>query len=492
MKKNGKTRRRILKKILFTLIVLLLLAAAGFYGYTLLKQEYTVTYDSYTATTGSISNALSFSGNLSLVDSKVYTAESSATVRTLYVAAGDQVAAGDKLARLSNGETVSAEFDGRVNAVSVAEGDEVTAGASLVQVADFEHMKVTLRVDEYDIADVSVGERCVVTATATEKSFESEIAGIDYISTSGSSVAYYSAVAYVTVDDGVYPGMQVSVSIPQQEATDVVILKADAISFDETNQAFVWKKDSAGELEQVMIETGVSNGNYVEIVSGLSDGDEVFVESEEEADSALTGLLFSLFGSRQFNGGAGSGFSGGSGGFSGGKPSGASGSGAPSGESQSFRVTPGEALTSSHASGDRDMQLYGAVEVAAAEEPMEVLTLGGVELAVSLDGQARFFAVAEGDCLTLTPEAEGEAWRVNAFALKTLNRSGVDLLRLRIGDGAVEIPTDWSPQGAEYARLCAEGYVSKDYELRVALSGVEVLVAGESYRLNQDNELVGG
>lgn len=305
MKKNGKTRRRILKKILFTLIVLLLLAAAGFYGYTLLKQEYTVTYDSFTATTGSISNALSFSGNLSLVDSKVYTAESSATVRTLYVAAGDQVAAGDKLARLSNGETVSVEFDGRVNAVSVAEGDEVTAGASLVQVADFEHMKVTLRVDEYDIADVSVGERCVVTATATEKSFESEIAGIDYISTSGSSVAYYSAVAYVTVDDGVYPGMQVSVSIPQQEATDVVILKADAISFDETNQAFVWKKDSAGELEQVMIETGVSNGNYVEIVSGLSDGDEVFVESEEEADSALAGLLSSLFGSRQFNGGAG-------------------------------------------------------------------------------------------------------------------------------------------------------------------------------------------
>ena len=191
-------------------------------------------------------------------------------------------------------------------------------------------------------------------------------------------------------------------------------------------------------------------------------------------------------------GGSGGGFSGGSGGFSGGKPSGAPSSGAPSGESQSFRVTPGEALTSSHASGDRDMQLYGAVEVAAAEEPMEVLTLGGVELAVSLDGQARFFAVAEGDCLTLTPEAEGEAWRVNAFALKTLNRSGVDLLRLRIGDGAVEIPTDWSPQGAEYARLCAEGYVSKDYELRVALSGVEVLVAGECYRLNQDNELVGG
>lgn len=303
MKQKSKPRRRIFKKILLALILLLVLAGVAFYAYSALKQEYTVTYDSYTATIGSISNALSFSGNLNLVDNETCTASTSGTVRTIYVSEQDSVQAGDKLIRLSNGETIRADFDGRVNAISVAEGDEVSAGANLIQIADFTHMQVTLRIDEYDIADVSVGQRCTVTVTALEKTFESEIASINYISASGGSVAYYSAVAYVTVDDGVYPGMQVTVSIPQEEAMDVVILKADAISFDETNQAFVWMQGEDGELAQVSIETGVSNGNYVEIVSGLSDGDQVFVESKQETTSAASGLLSSLFGGQQFSGG---------------------------------------------------------------------------------------------------------------------------------------------------------------------------------------------
>lgn len=301
MKKTSKPHRRILKRILLTLILLLFLAGAGFYGYTMLRQEYTVTYDSYTATTGSISNALSFSGNLGLVDSAFYTASSSSTVRTIYVAVGDDVKKGDRLIRMSNGETIEAEFDGRVNAMNVEEGDEVTSGMQLVQIADFEHLQVSLRIDEYDISDVQVGQMCTVTATATEKVFQSQIDSIDYISASGGSVAYYTAVAYVDVDDGVYPGMQVTVSIPQQEAIDVVILRMDALSFDATNQAFVWMRNDDGELEQVFVETGVSNGNYVEIVSGLSDGDEVFVEVEEETTSGMAGLLSGLFGRQRFN-----------------------------------------------------------------------------------------------------------------------------------------------------------------------------------------------
>ena len=132
MNKAPKRRRRWLRKIIALLIVLILVAAAGFYGYAALKQEYTVVYDSYTATIGSISNAMSFSGNLSLVDSATYTASSSSTVRTMYVSAGDEVQEGERLVRLANGETVEAEFDGRVNAVGAEEGDAVTAGSMLV------------------------------------------------------------------------------------------------------------------------------------------------------------------------------------------------------------------------------------------------------------------------------------------------------------------------------------------------------------------------
>lgn len=302
MTKKIKTRRgRVLRKIVILLIVLALLGGLGLYGYSALKQEYTIVYDSYTASIGSISNSLSFSGNLNLVDSAIYAAESSSEVRKLYVSAGDDVKEGDKLVRLLNGETVEAEFDGRVNAVYVDEGDDVKAGMNLVQVADFEHMQVTLRVDEYDIADVAVGQRCTVTATATEKRFESEIDSIDYISASGGNVAYYSALCYVDVDEGIYPGMQVTVSIPQEEAENVVVLKMDALSFDDKNSAFVYMYNETGALEEVPVEVGVSNGNYVEIRSGVSDGDTVYVQSKAEEGNAMAGILGNVFGSERVN-----------------------------------------------------------------------------------------------------------------------------------------------------------------------------------------------
>ena len=300
MSKAGKPRkRRIVRRIILFLIIMLLIAGAGWYAYRALKQEYTVTYDSYTATTGSISNALSFSGNLSLIDSASYTASSNSTVKTIYKAVGEHVHEDDKLLRLANGETVTAGFDGRVNVLDVAEGDEVIVGDNLVQIADFSHMRVQFRVDEYDIGKVVVGQACTVTVTAIEKEYESSIAAIDYISASSGNVAYYTATAYVDVEDNTLPGMQVTVSIPQEEAKDVVILKVDALSFDVTNQAYVWMKDESGTLQQVNVTTGVSNGNYIEITEGLKDGDEVYVEAKVEETSG--GLLSGLFGSQQFN-----------------------------------------------------------------------------------------------------------------------------------------------------------------------------------------------
>jgi len=276
----------------------------GLYFWAKLKDEYTVTYDPYTATTGTISNSLSFSGSLSLIDNKTYTAESSGTVRTIYISAGDKVEEGDKLVRLSSGGTVTADFAGTVNAVNVEEGDEVGSGDSLVQVADFEHMQVSFRVDEYDIGEVQVGDAVTVTATATEQTFESSVATINYISASSGNVAYYTATAKVEIpdDSGVYPGMQVTVSIPQEEAVDVVILKEDALSFTAENQAFVYVMNDDGTLSEQTVEVGVSNGNYVEIKSGISSGDTVYTVSEVEEDT-MNSLLSGLFGTQQVNGG---------------------------------------------------------------------------------------------------------------------------------------------------------------------------------------------
>lgn len=303
-KKAKKRGKRLLRRLLVWMLLLLLLAAGGYLGYQTLKREYTVTYDGYTAVKGSISNSLSFSSSLSLIDSASYTAPASATVRQVYVGVGDQVQEGDKLLRLSTGETVEAEFDGRINQLDVQKGDSVSPGDSLVQVADFERLKVNIRVDEYDIADVAVGQSCTVTTTATNQTFESTIDAISYISSSQGSVAYYTATVYVNVGkaENVYPGMQVTVTVPQEEAKDVVILKMDALSFSAANSAFVYKQLEDGAMEQTPVEVGVSNGNYVEIKAGIEEGETVYAVAEaEETASVLGGLLSGIFGDQQMN-----------------------------------------------------------------------------------------------------------------------------------------------------------------------------------------------
>ncbi len=304
-KRTKKRKKHIVRKILLSLLVIAIIAGGGVYAYESMRQKYTISYTGYTASTGSISNALSFSGSLSLIDSQTYTAAGDATVRDVYFSVGDDVKEGDRLVRLSDGTTVKADFDGRINTLPVTSGDDVAAGTTLLQLADFTHMKVNIRIDEYDIASVYPGQACTVTATATEKTFSSTVTEINYISSSTGNVAYYSATAYVDVDEGVYPGMQVTVSIPQEEAENVVVLKMDALSFDASNAAFVYKQNADGTMTEVPVEVGVSNGNYVEIKSGVTSGEEVYVQTQIETTSAVGGLMSGLFGGQQVMPGGG-------------------------------------------------------------------------------------------------------------------------------------------------------------------------------------------
>lgn len=314
-KKKGK-KRKILKRVIWTVVILLVIGVVVWSVYSKLKADYQVTYDPYTATTGSISNSLSFTGSMQLVNSATYTASSDATVREVYAAAGDQVSSGDRLVRLSTGELVKAEFDGTVSALEVAKGDEVKAGDTLATVADFDHMKVSVRVGESDISQVSVGQACKVSVSSAGASFDAKIDKIDYASYTGNNVAYYTSTVYVDTSGAanLWPGMQATVTITLDEAQNVTVLKMDALSTARDNTAFVYKETESGEMEQVAVTVGVSNGNYVEIKDGVSSGETVYkIAEKEEQQTGLAGLFSSLFSSTQVNRPSNRNWSGGSG-----------------------------------------------------------------------------------------------------------------------------------------------------------------------------------
>lgn len=302
--KKGIGRR--VRKVIFCLLLAGVLVGAG-YVFLLpsLRAEVTTTYDKYTTTRGSISNTLSFSGTIGVKNSEALSASSAATVRQIFVAEEQSVAEGQKLMRLSNGETLKASFDGRVNQINVAVGDSVSSGDTLIQVVDFDNMKVSLRVDEYGISDVYVGQECTVTVTALSLSFDSQITHINRIASSTGNTAYYTVTAELAVTGSVLPGMQVTVTMTQEEAQDAVILNRNALSFDQANSAYVYRQAEDGTMTQTYVEIGVDNDNYVEIVNGLGEGEAVYVVAKTSKDASGANWISSLLGGSSNEGSTG-------------------------------------------------------------------------------------------------------------------------------------------------------------------------------------------
>ena len=75
-KKKRSRKKKTLKRLFWLVIILLVLGVVLWSVISKLQAEYRVTYNPYTATTGSISNSLSFTGSMQLVNSASYTASS--------------------------------------------------------------------------------------------------------------------------------------------------------------------------------------------------------------------------------------------------------------------------------------------------------------------------------------------------------------------------------------------------------------------------------
>jgi multidrug efflux pump subunit AcrA (membrane-fusion protein) len=290
--KRKQIRRRRRKLVFWLIIAALAIGAIFLYILPKLEAATTTTYDSYITTSGSISNSMSFSGSIDVVNDETLSAEAAGTVRKIYVEEGNAVVTGQRLIRLSNGEIFKAGFDGEVNEIFVEEGDDVSADSSLIEIVDFQNLEVSIRIDEYSISYVSVGQACRVTVTALEQTFDSEITHINRIPSGGSSTAYYTVTAEFSGSQNVLPGMQVTVVIPEEEAENAIIVNRNALSFDAYNNAFVFTRNDAGEMEQAYVEIGVDNDNYVQILSGVDAGETVFKMVET---AQAEGGLFNMF-----------------------------------------------------------------------------------------------------------------------------------------------------------------------------------------------------
>ena len=215
---------------------------------------------------------------------------------------------------------VLADMDGIVSSVEYTGSDST----GLVTLYPNVSMSVTIGVDETDILSLEVGQEVDITVSSvSEDSFTGTVTEISKTATTSSGVTQYSAVVTLDKQDGMLAGMTASVEVKIEGVEDAIIIPVEALHQTSAISFVYTSYDEETGVYGGMVEvtTGMQNSSYVEITSGLSEGDTVYYTE------STTGSFFGGMGNMGSMGGMGDM----SGGFSGDMPS---GSDMPSGGGQ--------------------------------------------------------------------------------------------------------------------------------------------------------------
>lgn len=223
--------------------------------------------------------------------------------------------------------TITAPISGTVITKNTKAGDKIsTGGGSAVTLAviyDLSELTFEMSVDELDVHSVAVGQSVEITADAFEgETFSGKVTNISLASAYSNGVTNYPVTVTLDETKDLLPGMNVDGNIILAQADDVLVIPVDALM--RGNRVYV-KDTSVTEsngsvpagFRSVEVETGLMNDDYVEILSGLSEGDEVYV-SQSSQSSGMNMMPGGMGGGMGGPGGGGAPGGGGGGAFGGG------------------------------------------------------------------------------------------------------------------------------------------------------------------------------
>ncbi|WP_202707246.1 efflux RND transporter periplasmic adaptor subunit [Sporosalibacterium faouarense] len=273
-----------------------------------------------------------YEGETQYIEKESIIAETGGTVEKIYVKNNDWVEKGDKLLELENRNVensmnnynidykdlhltldsqkkelenynIISPIDGIIVEKNFKEGDTVNTSSSskaLMTVADMSKMVFTIEVDELDIDKVEIGQQVDVRPDAfAENSFVGEVTNIAVIGSSQNGVTTYPVEITINEPGNLRPGMNVTAEILVAEKNDILIIPMAAVS-KMGGKHIVYLADSkeaeknSGDKQEVEnegmnagipqpegtpveVELGINDANFVEVISGLSEGDMIYV-----------------------------------------------------------------------------------------------------------------------------------------------------------------------------------------------------------------------
>ena len=228
---------------------------------------------------------------------------------------------------------VTSPITGTVVEKTVKAGDNVGTGSNsnntLCIIYDLTYLEMTLNIDELDIDNVEVGQTVNITSDAKAgQTYTGVVTKVSVVGNTSGGTTTYPVTVRIDETDGLRPGMNVDAEIVLSSADDVLAIPSLAVNRGDTVLVTSDSPSAANALEQeapegyayVQVTTGVSDDSYIEITSGLQEGDTVAYlrTASSGSDMMMSGMP---------GGDMGGGMPGGGGGM----PSGGPGGGGPGG-----------------------------------------------------------------------------------------------------------------------------------------------------------------
>jgi len=179
-------KRKISKKTIILASIVILLAGLGIAGYFIYEGTYYYQTDN------------------AKVDTTIYqlTANANGKLIIMDVSQGDQVRAGQVLARVESGPYLKAPVDGTVTDVKMQKGDYATASDVILVVAKTSDMYITANVEETNILKIHAGQRVSVSLDAYGSSFAGIVENVNTVSSTkltGSATSFTTSGTYTKV-----------------------------------------------------------------------------------------------------------------------------------------------------------------------------------------------------------------------------------------------------------------------------------------------------
>lgn len=177
--------------------------------------------------------------------------------------------------------TITAPIGGTIASVTTQQGETVAAGLSaptFITIIDLDKLEVNAYVDETDVGKIGVGQEALFTVdTFADRDFKGKVTAIYPRAVLQENVVnYITLISIVNSEGKLKPDMTANVTIALQKKKGVITVPGAAV-VREGGRKYVMLQEEDGTTARREVKTGWKEGTYLEITSGLKEGDVVLV-----------------------------------------------------------------------------------------------------------------------------------------------------------------------------------------------------------------------